>query len=264
MSKINISKKLLQVAGKTNATFKLIGEGDKVLVGLSGGKDSLALVHILKHMQRNAPFKFDFEACTINYGMPGETYEYLHDHCIEHGIKHTIYETNIFDISNDTIRENSSFCSYFSRMRRGALYTFAQQGGFTKVALGHHFDDAVESFFMNMFYNGSIRSLAPIYKTSRDFHLIRPLIQARESQLVAFAEENKLQTIGDEACPAMMKNVKMPHAREATKEWLKEMESKQKNLFKMLKASFSHIHDDTLFDPARWVRDDVKSQKAEG
>ncbi|MDD5549207.1 MAG: ATP-binding protein [Sulfurovaceae bacterium] len=254
---INISKKLLQVAGKTNATFKLIKEGDKVLVGLSGGKDSLALVHILKYMQRHAPFKFEFEACTVSYGMPGESYDYLHNHCLEYDIKHTVYDTNIFEISNDTIRENSSFCSYFSRMRRGALYTFAQQGGFTKIALGHHFDDAVESFFMNMFYNGSMRSLAPIYKTSRGFHLIRPLIQARESQLRAFADENNLNTIGDEACPAMMKNVKMPHAREATKEWLKDMESKQKNLFKMLKASFEHIHDDTFFDSTRWVRDDI-------
>lgn len=254
---VNISKKLLGVAGKTNATFKLIQEGDRVLVGLSGGKDSLALVHILKYMQRSAPFKFEFEACTISYGMPGESYENLHNHCLEYDIKHTIYNTNIFEISNDTIRENSSFCSYFSRMRRGALYTFAEQGGFTKIALGHHFDDAVESFFMNMFYNGSMRSLAPIYKTNRGVHLIRPLIQARESQLRAFADENNIQTIGDESCPAMMKNVKMPHAREATKEWLKEMEGKQKNIFKMIKASFSHIHDDTLFDPERWVRDDI-------
>ncbi|KIM03906.1 MAG: ATPase [Sulfurovum sp. AS07-7] len=254
---INISKKLLRVAGKTNATFKLIGEGDKVLVGLSGGKDSLALVHILKHMHRSAPFKFEFEAVTIKYGMDGENYDYLRNHCLEHEIKHTIFDTNIYEISNDTIRENSSFCSYFSRMRRGALYTFAEQGGFNKVALGHHFDDAVESFFMNMFYNGTMRSLAPIYKTERGFHLIRPLIQARESQLRAFADENSIQTIGDESCPAMMKNVKMPHAREATKEWLKEMESKQKNLFKMLKASFEHIHDDTFFDPARWNRDDI-------
>jgi tRNA(Ile)-lysidine synthase TilS/MesJ len=255
--KINISKKLLRTVGKTNYNFKLIGESDKVLVGLSGGKDSLSLVHILNHIQRHTPFKFTFEACTISYGMPGENYDLLHNHCLEHGIKHTIYETNIFEISNDTIRENSSFCSYFSRMRRGALYTFAEQSGFTKIALGHHFDDAVESFFMNMFYNGSIRSLAPIYKTNRGVHLIRPLILARESQLRAFADDNNLQTIGDEACPAMMKNVKMPHAREATKEWLKEMESKQKNLFKMIQASFSHIHDDTLLDPTRWVRDDV-------
>jgi tRNA(Ile)-lysidine synthase TilS/MesJ len=90
-------------------------------------------------------------------------------------------------------------------MRRGALYSYAEENGFNKIALGHHFDDTVESFFMNMFYNGSMRALAPIYKTSRGAHLIRPLIQVRERQLRDFAEENNLQIIGDEACPAMLK-----------------------------------------------------------
>ncbi len=258
---IPISKKLLKLAGKTNAEFKLIGEGDKVLVGLSGGKDSLALVHIMKHIQRHAPFNFEFEACTIKYGMPDEHYTFLSKHCEEYGIKHTVYDTNIFEISHDTIRENSSFCSYFSRMRRGALYSFAEEGGFNKVALGHHFDDTVESFFMNMFYNGSMRALAPIYKTSRGFHLIRPLIQARETQLRAFAEENNLQVIGDEACPAMLKDVKMPHARASTKEWLAGLEKENKDVFKMFRASFKHIHDDTFLDPERWDRDDIKDMQ---
>ena len=252
-----MSKKLLKVIGRTNGEFKLIGEGDKILVGLSGGKDSLSLIHALKHMQRHAPFHFDFEACTIQYGMPGEKYDFLTKHCEEYEIKHTVFETNIFDVSQDSIRENSSFCSYFSRMRRGALYSFAEEHGFNKVALGHHFDDTVESFFMNMFYNGSMRALAPIYKTSRGFHLIRPLIQVRETQLRGFAEDNNLQIIGDEACPAMLKDVKMPHARASTKAWLAGLEKDNKDVFKMFKASFKHIHDDTFLDPERWDRDDI-------
>ncbi len=254
---LNISKKLLRVVGKTNATFKLIGEGDKVLVGLSGGKDSLALIHVMKHIQKHAPFKFEFEACTIKYGMPGEEYDIVSEHCKQYNIKHTIYDTNIYKISNDTIRENSSFCSYFSRMRRGALYTFAEENGFTKVALGHHFDDTVESFFMNMFYNGSMRAMAPIYKTQRGFHLIRPLIEAREKQLRAFADDNNLQPIGDEACPTMLKDVKMPHARAGMKIWLEDLEKDNSQVFKMIKASFKHIHDDTFLDPERWDRDDI-------
>ena len=254
---IPMSRKLLKVIGKTNVNFRLIGEGDRVLVGLSGGKDSLALVHALKYMQRHAPFDFEFEACTVKYGMPDEHYDYLCRHCEEYGIKHTVYETKIFEISQDTIRENSSFCSYFSRMRRGALYTFAQEHGFTKVALGHHFDDAVESFFMNMFYNGTMRAMAPIYKTGKGFHLIRPLIEVRERQLRDFATSNDLQVIGDEACPAMLKDVKMPYARAKTKMWLEGMEQENKELFKMIKASFKHIHDDTFLDPPRWERDDI-------
>jgi len=256
---IPLSKKLLKLIGKTNAEFKLIGEGDKVLVGLSGGKDSLALVHALKHIQRHAPFAFEFEACTIKYGMPDEHYAFLSEHCQEYGIKHTVYDTNIFEISHDAIRENSSFCSYFSRMRRGALYSFAEEGNFNKVALGHHFDDMAESFFMNMFYNGSMRALAPIYKTSRGFHLIRPLIQIRERQLIDFANDNKLQVIGDEACPAMLKDVKMPHARASTKAWLASLESENKDIFKMFRASFKHIHEDTFLDASRWKRDDLEA-----
>ena len=133
---IPMSKKLLRVIGKTNAEFKLIGEGDKVLVGLSGGKDSLALVHALKHVQRHAPFNFEFEACTIKYGMPDEQYDFLSKHCEAYEIKHTVYDTNIFEISHDTIRENSSFCSYFSRMRRGALYTLQRRVVLTRLLWG--------------------------------------------------------------------------------------------------------------------------------
>ncbi len=252
-----LSKRLLRIVGKCNAEYKLIQEGDRVLVGLSGGKDSLSLVHLLLHMQRHAPFKFEFEACTVSYGMPGEEYKILEEHCKEYGIKHTVYETNIYDISQNTIRENSSFCSYFSRMRRGALYTFAQDGEFNKIALGHHFDDTVESFFMNMFYNGSIRAMAPIYKAERGFHVIRPLIEVRESQLRAFVDENAFATIGDEACPAMLKDVKVPIARAQIKAWLESMEMEQENFFKMIRASFKHVHDDTLLDASRWKRDDI-------
>lgn len=254
---LNISKKLLRIVGKTNADFKLIGEGDRVLVGLSGGKDSLALVHILKHIHRHAPFKFEFEAVTINYGMPNEQYNALSEHCKEHGIPHSVFETNIFDVSQDAIRPNSSFCSYFSRMRRGALYSYAEKGGFNKVALGHHFDDMAESYFMNMFYNGTMRTLAPIYKADRGFHLIRPLIMVRESQTRGFVDDNNLVAIGDEACPAMLKNVKAPYARAKTKEWLRGMEKENKNLFKMLQASLGNIQDDTFLDPTRWKRDDI-------
>ncbi len=252
-----ISKKLLRVFGRTNGNYHLIGEGDRVLVGLSGGKDSLSLVHLIANMQRHAPFSFDFLACTVSYGMPGEEYTALEEHCREFGIPHVVYETGIYDLAEETIRENSSYCSYFSRMRRGALYTFAEKEGFGKIALGHHFDDAVESFFMNMFYNGVMRSMPPIYKADRGFHVIRPLIEARESQLRAFADENGFATLGDEACPAMRKAVKAPYARERTKAWLAQMEAQDPEIFKRIKASFKHIQDETFLDPERWKRDDI-------
>jgi tRNA(Ile)-lysidine synthase TilS/MesJ len=243
-----ISKKLLRVFGRTNARFRLVGEGDRVLVGLSGGKDSLSLVHLLKNMQMHAPFDFEFQAVTVSYGMPGERYDALAEHCRAHGIPHEVYETNIYEIAEETIRENSSFCSYFSRMRRGALYTKAMEGGYNKVALGHHLDDAAESFFMNMLNNGALRSMPPVYRAEKGFLVIRPLIWVRERQTRAFVEENGIAAIGDEACPAMMKKVKLPHARESTKAMLQKWETENPELFKQLKAAFCHLHPGSFMD----------------
>jgi len=254
--KAKISKKLLRTFGKTNATYRLIKDKDRVLVALSGGKDSLAMAHLIKNMHQHAPFKFEFQAVTISYGMEDEDYSFLENHCKEYDIPYEIYQTNIYEISQDTMREGSSYCSYFSRMRRGALYTYALERGFNKIALGHHFDDAVESFFMNLFYNGALRSMPPIYKAKRGVHVIRPLIEAREEQLRFFAKDNNFFTIGDESCPTMKIAAKMPYNRANTKEWLKELEKKHNNLFTILKASFKNIHDDTFLDINRLKRDD--------
>ena len=144
---IELSKRLLRQVGQTNARYRMVRGGDKILLGLSGGKDSLALAHVLKHMQNVTPEKFEFKAVTLSYGM-GEDYAYLTRHCAEHGIEHDVIDSSIFEISKDKIRKNSSFCSFFSRMRRGYLYTYALGHGFNKLAIAHHLDDAVESFFM--------------------------------------------------------------------------------------------------------------------
>jgi len=237
--------------GKTNAEFGLIEEGDKILVGLSGGKDSLTMVHALKEQQRRAPFKFEFVAVTVSYGM-GENFDKLIEHCKEYEIPHAIHDTQIYELAEEKIRKNSSFCSFFSRMRRGSLYSAAQQHGCNKVALGHHMDDAAESFFMNFIYNGQLRSLAPKYRADNGLIVIRPLIQMRERQLAAFALDNGIPTIGDEACPAMRFDVKMPYARANTKEMLSKMEKEFPSLFTSLNAAFKNISVETFFDKKRF------------
>ncbi len=237
--------------GKTNGAFELIEEGDKILVGLSGGKDSLTLIHALKEQQRRAPFDFEFIAVTVGYGM-GENFDYLAKHCKEYGIRYEIHDTKIYETAQEKIRKNSSFCSFFSRMRRGSLYSAAEQFGCNKVALGHHLDDAVESFFMNLIYNGQMRALSPKYRAGNGLVVIRPLIQMRERQLRAFAEDNGLEAIGDEACPSMRFDVKMPYARAEMKEMLKGMEEKYPDIFTSVNAAFSNISDESFFDPERF------------
>ena len=248
---IKLSKKIMSKLGKTNAEFDLIQEGDKILVGLSGGKDSITMIHAMKEQQRRAPFKFEFIAVTVGYGM-GENFDKLANHCKEHNIPHIIHDTQTYELAKEKIRKNSSFCSFFSRMRRGYLYSIAQEHACNKVALGHHMDDAAESFFMNFIYNGQMRSLAPKYKAENGLVVIRPLIQMRERQLAAFASDNDIETIGDEACPSMRFDVKMPHARANMKEMLSKMEKEFPSLFTSLNAAFKNISVDSFFDKEKF------------
>ena len=247
MSEINLSKKISKIVGRTNAEYELITEGDKVLVGFSGGKDSLTLLHSLNHLKRVAPYDFEFKAVTVSYGM-GEKLDFLTDHCKQHGIEHEVIDTEIFDIAKDKIRKNSSYCSFFSRMRRGHLYSAALDNGCNKLALGHHLDDAMESFFMNFFYNGAMRSMPPKYKADNGLIVIRPLIFLRERQLRAFADTNEIGVIGDEACPAMRFDIKEPYARENVKKLLKELEEQNPQIFVSMKAAFKNIQTSTFFD----------------
>lgn len=244
---LELSKKISSLVGRTNAEYELIKEGDKVLVGFSGGKDSLTLIHTLNRMKKVAQYDFDFKAVTVTYGM-GEQVQFLADHCKEHGIDHEIIDTKIFELAGEKIRKNSSFCSFFSRMRRGYIYTAALEQGFNKVALGHHLDDAMESFFMNFFYNGTMRSMPPIYKAENGLEVIRPLIFCRERQLRAFADKNEINVIGDEACPGMRFDVKMPHARATTKELLAKLEEDNPQIFVSMKAAFKNFQPSTFFN----------------
>ena len=243
---IEISKKLLRIVGQTNAKYKMFEENDRILLGLSGGKDSLNLAHILKHFQSVSPQNWDFKAVTLGYGM-GENFDYLKTHCKEYDIDYEVIDSEIFELSKDNIRRNSSFCSFFSRMRRGYLYSYALKNGYNKLAIAHHLDDAAESFFMNFTYNGALRTLAPKYRAQNGIVVIRPLIFAREKQLRDSAMRNGLQTVGDEACPAMRFDVKMPHARFETKQLLAKLESENPKLFISLKAAFENLHSDTFF-----------------
>lgn len=241
---IEISKKIISTFGRTNAYFGLIKENDKILVGLSGGKDSLLLSTLLARHKKHAPYSFEFKALTVDYGI-GEDFSYLENYCKENDIPHEVYKTDIMAIMQEKRREKSSYCSFCSRMRRGALYSKALEGGFNKLALGHHLDDAVESFFMNFSYNGAIRSMPPLYQADNGLIVIRPLIWLRERQMIDFIIKNNIKT---PMCNCPAQHDKPPYAREATKNMLKTLESANQELFVSLRSAFMNLHTNTFMD----------------
>lgn len=244
----NISKKILGIIGRTNAQYGLIQEGDKVLLGLSGGKDSILLATLLAYMRAHAPFQFEFKALTVDYGRGGE-YEYIFEYCKRLHIPYELYRTDIYEILEGNKREGTIYCSFCSRMRRGALYSKALEGGFNKLALAHHLDDAAESFFMNLTYNGAMRSMPPKYRAQNGLEVIRPLIFVRERQIIDFIASNNIYIAPDCNCPInWLDSDKKPHARESTKQFLKEIEQSNPHFFKSLKNAFSNIHANSFCD----------------
>ena len=155
----------------------------------------------------------------------------------------------MYKILEENRREGTVYCSFCSRMRRGALYSKALEGGFNKIALAHHLDDAAESFMMNLTYNGALRSMPPIYKAENGLYVIRPLIFVRERQIIDFIAKNDIYIAPDCNCPIMWQSDdKRPFAREKTKQMLKEMEMNNPDFFTSLKVALGNVHLNSLFD----------------
>ena len=246
---IEYSKKLLKYVGRANGDYKLFGEGDRILVGLSGGKDSFALLHTLNRISQIAPFNFEITAITID-AMTGIDYSPLSEHCEKYGIKHIWYKTPIMEIIEDKKRDNSSACGFCARMRRGSLYSKAIELGYNKIALGHHFDDAVETFFMGLFYNGMMRSMPPKYKAYNGIEVIRPMIRVREKQIIGMMDKNNFPIIdGESSCIAFQEGgEKQPYVREKTREFLKNLEKEYDRLYVSFEAGFKNLYPETFLD----------------
>jgi tRNA 2-thiocytidine biosynthesis protein TtcA len=245
---IFFSKKVTKFVGRVQGEFRLINPNDRVLVAFSGGKDSFVLLHVLKRMQLIAPFDFDLAAVSVDSGT-GIDYSPLKEWCEKFNIEYIWYKTPIFEILEEKKRPGSSPCSFCARMRRGALYTKAKELGFNKLALGHHFDDAVETFFMGLFYNGIMRSMPPKYTAYTGLEVIRPMIKVREKWIEYMAGKNNFPIIsGEESCLAYKaSDGNKPYAREKIKNWLKNLEEENPKLFQRLDSAFSNIDCDTFF-----------------
>ena len=197
---MNEMKRLLSFVRRAVDDYNLIDEGDKIAVGVSGGKDSLALLNALAEMRRFYPKKYEIVAITIDMGFEGADFSRIENFCNELGVKYVVEKTDIAKIIFD-VRRESNPCSLCAKMRRGSLHAAAVREGCNKVALGHHYDDAVETFMMNLFFEGRLGCFSPkSYLSNRQITLIRPLLYATEKDVNYFANKRQLP-VEKSLCP---------------------------------------------------------------
>lgn len=220
-------KAIMKPVGRAMAQFKMLRDGDRVLLGLSGGKDSMALLVILKHIQRHAPVKFELAACTIDPEIPGFDPSPLKAWCAQMEVPY-FYESEDMVGMADQYMKGDSFCSFCARQKRGILYSTCRREGYNVLALAQHLDDLAESFIMSAFNAGQLRTMKAHYvNDSGDIRIIRPLVRVRENQTRDFAVSAGLPVIEDN-CPACYAK---PQARAETKQLLLEQERHNKHLY---------------------------------
>lgn len=196
-----LEKKLLHYTGKAIADFNMIQQGDRIMVCLSGGKDSFTLLRILQLLQTRAKVQFEIFAFTLDQAQPGWNDAALKTWLAEHHISHEVLTRDTYSIVKAKIPEGQTYCSLCSRLRRGIIYRYAEEKGFNKIALGHHRDDLVRTLLMSILYNGEIRSMPPKLLSDNKKHIvIRPLVYCQENDIAAFAKEMAFPIIPCNLC----------------------------------------------------------------
>lgn len=196
-----VEKKLLHYAGKAIADYRLIETGDKVLVCLSGGKDSFTMLSLLNLLRLRSNRKFSIFAFTLDQAQPGWDDTQLHAWLKAHDIPYEILTRDTYSIVKEKIPEGNTYCGLCSRLRRGIIYSYAKQHGFTKIALGHHRDDLIRTLLMSIFYTGDIRSMSPKLLTDDKQHIvIRPLVYCQETDIIKYAKEKAFPIIPCTLC----------------------------------------------------------------
>lgn len=194
-------RRMLSVLRRAVEDYRMIGAGDRVAVGLSGGKDSVAMMTVLWELHKFYDLKFDLVAVSLDLGAPGFDFSGVARYCGELGIPLEVVKTDIYEVIFD-IRKEKNPCSLCAKMRRGALHDTAKRLGCNKVALGHHFDDVIETFFLSLFYEGRISCFSPVTYLDRvGLTLIRPFLYVRESEIRAFVEGRGVP-VAFNPCPA--------------------------------------------------------------
>ena len=251
---MDVERRLLRDIGRAMGDHRLIESGDRILVAMSGGKDSYAMCVLLRDLQARAPVRFDLLAVHLDQGQPGYDGAPLADWLAAEGVPHKLLHENTYAIVTDKIPEGKTYCSLCSRLRRGILYKAAGELGCNKIALGHHRDDALETLLLNLFFGGKLAAMPPRLVTDDGrFVVIRPLAYAAESDLAAFAEQRKFPIL-----PCLLCGSQENAQRKQMKALLADLERKHPTLRQTMLAAMGNVNPSHLYDPKLQAgRDDV-------
>ena len=251
-----LAKRLRRQAGEAIAHFDMIHDGDKVMVCLSGGKDSYALLDILLSLKRHAPIDFDIVAVNLDQKHPGFPTRVLPDYLTSIGVPFRIIEQDTYSVVKRVIPEGKTMCSLCSRLRRGALYRVAKEIGATKIALGHHRDDILETFFLNLFHGGRLKAMPPKLISDDGQHIvIRPLAYCKEPDLEEYAKLREFPIIPCNLCGSQ-DNLQRQVVKNMLQEWEKNYPGRLETMF----ASLQRTSPSHLLDPRQFNFANLKTQ----
>lgn len=241
-------KNLRRDVGKAIADYSMIEDGDLVMVCLSGGKDSYAMLDILMSLQKSAPISFQIRAVNLDQKQPGFPAEILPDYLSNLAIDFDIIEKDTYSIVTEKVPESKTFCGLCSRLRRGILYNHAVSIGATKIALGHHREDIVETLFLNMFYGGKLKSMPPkLLSDDKRNVVIRPMAYCKEKEISLYASLAKFPIIPCNLCGSQ-KNLKRNVIKDMIQKWDKEEPGRIETIFRSIaNVQPSQLADKTLF-----------------
>jgi len=244
-----LKKRLRRQVGQAIADYNMIQDGDKVMVCLSGGKDSYTLLDILMNLQKHAPINFDIVAVNLDQKQPGFPEHILPEYLESIDVPFHIIEKDTYSIVKEVVPEGKTTCGICSRLRRGSLYGYARQNGITKIALGHHRDDIVETAFLNMFYGSKIKAMPPkLLSDDKTNIVIRPLSYSREIDIERYAQWQQFPIIPCNLCGSQ-ENMQRQVIKEMLQNWDKQHPGRIENIFRSLQnISPSQLADNELFN----------------